>query len=137
VKSILLGGRDVMNEGFDPAEAQAQFDVVLGADGGSVEGRVLDQRLQPVVNAVVVLVPGPTARKRADLYKDTWSDGAGRFRFTNIPPGEYTMFAWEYVDDGLWQDTEFMRREESRGRPARIGSGARETIDLTVLARPR
>jgi hypothetical protein len=100
------------------------FEIVLGARGGQLEGAALS-------NAAVVLVP--EQRNRTDLYKSVTSDASGRFRFEGITPGKYLLFAWEDVESDIWYNPEFIRAIEDRGKAIAIVEGSRETLDATVI----
>ena len=51
----------------------------------------------------------------------------------NIPPGDYKLFAWENVEPGAWQDSDFIQRYESSGQTIRINEGSNETPQLRVI----
>jgi hypothetical protein len=80
----------------------------------------------------VILVPGAERRHRIDLYKVTSTNAAGRFYFEHVPPGDYTMFAWEDVESWSWLEPQFMQAHEGRGTPARIGEGTEVAVEVTV-----
>jgi hypothetical protein len=44
------------------------------------------------------------------------------------------VFAWIEVNDGDWQDPDFMRAVEERGTPIRIAEGATQRVRLTAIA---
>jgi hypothetical protein len=50
-----------------------------------------------------------------------------------VAAGTFTALAWEDVEDGAWQDPDFVRPFETRGSTVRIREGAEETIQLTVI----
>jgi hypothetical protein len=81
---------------------------------------------------VVIL---PDVRGRIDLFKTTTTDPAGRFHIDRIPPGDYKAFAWEDVNDGAWQDPEFMGANENLGTPIHIAEGTTATLRLTLIPR--
>jgi Polysaccharide lyase family 4, domain II len=81
----------------------------------------------------VVLIPDAAHRQRNDLYQTTVSDDSGRFRFEHIPPGDYALFAWEDIEDGIWRDAEFLRRYAGSGRPLHIVEGGRETVEIVAI----
>ena len=64
----------------------------------------------------------------------TGSDG--RFRFQEIPPGDYKLFAWDDIDPGAWQNADFMRLYESRGRALRVSENSKEELQLNVIYNP-
>jgi Carboxypeptidase regulatory-like domain len=137
VKSVRMGGADILEPGLHlQGQPPGEIEVVIGVNGGSVQGVAVDRRQQPVPNAVVALTPAPTLRRRTDLYKSTITDSNGRFRLPGIAPGDYRLFSWEYIEDGIWFDAEFMSSIETRGRSIRISEGTTESVELPVLAEP-
>ncbi len=127
VQAIRLGGVDVLNDGVHlegrPGDA---LEIVISTRGGTVEGSVL-----PAAAGVTVVMV-PDVRHRFDLFRTTTSDGTGRFRFEAMPPGDYRIFAWENVDDGAWQDAEFLRAFDDRGTAVRVLAGASVTARVSV-----
>lgn len=134
VKSIRLGLMDILNDGLHiTGPPEGEFQIVLGGEGGRLEGRVLDDRGLPVINAAVVLIPDIPFRRRPDLYSAVNTGARGGFRMSGIAPGNYKVFAWPYVESGMWFDEEFMRAYESRGKPIRIVEGNNPNIDVTPI----
>jgi hypothetical protein len=82
----------------------------------------------------VVSIPDPPYRRRSSLYATTTADDAGRFEL-NLAPGTYKVLAFEDIEDGMWQDPDFIRSVESRGRPVAIGEGfsGRLSVDIPVI----
>jgi hypothetical protein len=134
VKSIRFGATDALNNSLqiDPRSSE-RLEIVLSMNAGVIEGTVLNRNREPLSNAPVALVPDAARRQRGDLYRSTYTDDRGRFQLHAIPPGVYSIFAWEDIEDGLWRDPEFIRRNEASGKIIRIVEGSRETVDLTAL----
>ena len=131
VKSIRLGAVDVLNQGVRlqgrPADV---LEIVIGTRPGTIEGSVASAP----AGATVVLVPD--LRQRFDLWKTAATDPSGQFRLDRIAPGNYTLYAWEDVSDGAWQDPDFLRAYEARGTAISVRDGATETARLTILPGP-
>ena len=137
VKSVRMGGEEVLERGVHlKGQPPGEIEVVIGVSGGILQGTVADRRQQPLPNAVVAIVPAPTLRRRTDLYKSALTDG-GRFRLVGLAPGEYRVFSWDYIEDGIWFDSEFMSSIETRGKSIRISEGATESVELPVLLEDR
>ena len=135
VKAIRLGSADILSQGLHiDGPLEGQLEVFIGK-AGEVGGRVIDVRQQPVVNVTVAAVPEASMRGRPDLYKKTRTDSSGRFRLFGIAPGDYKLFSWEQVEEGIWLDADFLRPLESRGKPVRVNEGRIENVDVTVIAR--
>jgi hypothetical protein len=135
VKAIRLGNVDVLTQGLHiNGPLDGQLEVFIGK-AGEITGRVIDGRQQPVVNVTVAAIPEASVRSRPDLYKKSRTDGSGRFRLFGLAPGEYKLFAWEQVEEGVWLDADFLRPFESRGKQVRVNEGRAENVDVTVIGR--
>ena len=55
------------------------------------------------------------------------------FSLRGLLPGEYTVLAWEEVENGAYQDSEFLRDFESRGVKATVEGGSRNVVDVRVI----
>jgi hypothetical protein len=134
VKSITLGRTDVLNDGLHLESAvDTPLRVVISTRGGAVEGRVLNAAGKAAINARVVLVPDAPRRQRGDLYRSATSDDSGRFQLRGLPPGNYKLFAWERVESDAWQDPDFIKLYENRGKPVRIADDGRVTADAILI----
>jgi hypothetical protein len=107
----------------------------LGSDPGRVEGAAVDERLQPVSNAVVVLVPDTALRRQKHLFKAAATDLLGHFTIEDVPPGSYKLFAWDHVPEGAWENDTFMKTVESRGRTINVSAKATATFDGLAISR--
>ena len=132
VKSIRLAGMEVLDDEVRIADRPlGDLDVVLGRNGGVVEGQVTDLQQNYPPNVLVVLIP--SGSRRADLFKTATTDMAGRFRIQGLSPGNYLAFAWPWLPNGIWQYPEFIRAFEARGKPVSIVEGSNGNLDLMLL----
>ena len=90
LKSVNLGGKDVIDSGFSLAGGSYSIDVVVSAKGVTIEGLVTDAKDQPVPDAMVIAVPDATRRDRSDAYDQSTTDQHGRFSMRGLIPGGYT-----------------------------------------------
>jgi hypothetical protein len=134
VKSIRMDGKDVLNGGLQlESPSSGILQIVISMNGGTLTGRVLDGARKPVNNAKVVLVPNAPRRSRGDLFKSISTDDTGRFQLNGLAPGEYKLFAWERVEEGAWQDPQFLRLFENLGSPLRIDEGKQASADAKLI----
>ena len=137
VKSIRLGDMDVLNGGLHfRSEPSDSLDLVIAANPGLLEGRVINDSNEPVPGAVVTLFANTPSERlyRTDMYRVTSTDTTGQFQVQGLPPGDYKVFAWEGVENGSWMDTNFLVSYESRGRTVHIEEGKTSRTDLPVIA---
>jgi hypothetical protein len=128
VKSIRLGDKEILTEKVHlEGRVQEPLTIVIGTNPGAVEG-------QASQGATVVLVHDNGLRYRVN-ERVTVADGAAHYEFKNVAPGNYKLFAWQSVEDGGWNDPEYMRAFESRGVPVRVEEGGRFTVNVPVVER--
>jgi hypothetical protein len=134
VKSAALGGKDILEAGinFTPGTGGA-IEILLASTGGQVEGVVLNADQQPATEASVVAVPDEPRRTQLRFYKDDHTDQYGRFTIKGIAPGRYKLFAWEDVEDGAYQDPEFIKRFEKLGEAVVIRENSHESAQLKLI----
>ncbi len=133
LKSALAGGRDVNDAGITVNGGAAVLDLVAGANGGVIDGFVVDAKGDPVANAVIVAAPEMRLRARVERYRKTVSDQSGRFTLHGVVPGDYTLFAWESVEGGAYYNPEFLKTCEQQGSAMRVGEGERKSVQVSVI----
>jgi len=134
VKSVRAGGSEVLESGLTVSRGQspARLEIVLSPDGGRVEGTVLKEQV-PVARAWVVLAPDPAHRDRAEMYSMKETDMLGRFSLAGLPPGDYTLFAWEPVQGTSYFDPDFLEPFEGLGRPIHVEEAQRQAVQLALI----
>jgi hypothetical protein len=79
----------------------------------------------------VVLIPDD--RKRIDLYRNGYADVAGRFRFFDLAPGGYKVFAWESIEPYSWFDPQVMERYEFLGAMVQAVESSKESVTIRPI----
>jgi Carboxypeptidase regulatory-like domain len=135
VKSARFGATDVLGDGIRLDRAPTiPLEIVVSSNTGIADGSVTNDKQDPSPNVTVVLIPDAPRRNRLDLYRTTSTDAMGHFHVEGVPPGDYKLFSWEDVETGAWQDPDFIRGAESRGKSIRINEGSTTgNIDLRVI----
>ena len=133
LKSAAAGSRDVGEAGISVSGGAVTIDVVASANGGIADGVVVDSKGEPVANAVVVAVPETRLRGHVEHYRKTVSDQSGRFILHGVPPGEYTVLAWESVDGDAYYNPDFLKKYEGQGSTVRVSEGDRKSLGVEVI----
>ena len=100
---------------------------------GALDVAVLDRRDNPAAGVQVVLVPDPPYHERLDRYRTGLADASGHVYVKGIEPGNYKVFAWEYLEPGSWQSLDLILRYEDLGVRVRISGQARESTNLKLI----
>ncbi len=134
VKSIRMGDMDALETGLNLTNGAAgSLEIVLNPNGGQVEGAVINTKQQPAAGATVALVRDAAHRQQIRLFKTAMTDAYGHFTITGIAPGDYTLFAWGHIEDGAYQDPEFLKPYENQGYTVAIREGGKETAQLKLI----
>jgi len=134
VKSVRADGQDVLDTGMyvSPAGVKGAIEVVLSSAGALVDGVVTDENGQAVNGALVGLVPDGDKRRLYRLYTSANTDPSGRFVFRDVPPGDFSLFAWQGAP-GEWQDPDFLRPVEAKGLKITAAENEHKTVQLEVI----
>lgn len=132
IKSANLGGLDISRGEFNISSGNKAMHIVLSGNGAQISGKVGEDG-QPHT-AVVVLAP--TANELQGLtrmYRSTSAHEDGTFLFKGVPPGNYTLFAFEEIETQSWLDPEFLVPVEQLGEPVSLQEKERVTRQLTPI----
>jgi hypothetical protein len=109
------------------------LDLVASANGGALDGVASNQSDDPVADALVVAVPEARFRNHPERYRKAVTDQSGRFTLRGLPPGDYTLVAWESIDGEAYYNAEFLKSCEGQGKPLRVNEGIRGSVQLKTI----
>jgi Carboxypeptidase regulatory-like domain len=115
------------------SQGTTRFEVVLSAQGGQLEGQVLNKDSLVAAGKWVVLVPEAKLRGYDWLFRSLTTDQNGRFAIHAIPPGKYKVFSWDEVEQGAWEDAEFLRPFEDKGQEIEVKESAQLKVDVSSI----
>jgi hypothetical protein len=133
LKSAVAAGRDVSDSGLTMNGSSVVLDLVASANGATVEGMATDAKDKPVADVVIVAVPEARLRSRSDRYRKAVTDQSGHFMLRGLPPGDYTLFAWESVEDEVYYNPEFLKGYEGEGKALHANDGERTSVHLRTI----
>ena len=129
LKYVRIGASNT--DGSFRLTGQTSLEVVVSPQGGVLEGAVQDND-KPASNVAVVAVPEEKYRKVTERYRAGTTDQNGHFTIRGLAPGSYAVFAWQDLDDGLYNDAAFLKSQESNGLSVKVEEGSRQKIELKV-----
>jgi hypothetical protein len=109
------------------------LEIVVSSGAGQISGIAVDAQSRPSTGTPIVLIPNQH-RDRSELYNYTTTDANGRYSIRNIPPGDYTILAWDTVDVNAWFDPDLVRRVESQGTALHIVESSNQTVGLKTVS---
>jgi hypothetical protein len=133
LKSVTFGGRDVTDSGFTVGGASNTLEIVVDANGATIEGVVLDDKDKPTSDVQVICLPDASHLERRDLYRVARADDRGHFSIHGLNPGEYHVVALdEDVDDV--ETPEFRHLLETLVQTVKLDEGEQKSIMLRLTA---
>jgi hypothetical protein len=134
VVDILQNGASIFDSAFTVgSEPVTGLRVEIGASGGIIEGTVENGDHKAAANATVVLVPPADHRANPMMYKTVQTDPSGHYSMKGVPPGQYTLFAWENVPSTAWMNSDFLAKYQNRGRAVVATGDASQSIQLNLI----
>jgi protocatechuate 3,4-dioxygenase beta subunit len=133
-KEARLGSADVLNGPLQfNGSAADVLEVVIGPNGGRIDGTAIEGGGAPAPNAFVVLMP--TRRDRIDLFRSMSADSGGRFTFRGIAPGEYAVVAGPEFQGYAYFDPDVLKRFERGSVRVTVRDGSRANVEVSVPPR--
>jgi hypothetical protein len=134
LKAVRYGTGDGLENGFTVIRGtQPSIEVTISSRGARVQGTITDADKVPAAGLWVVLVPDEARRGQSRLYKQTTTDQFGHFELRGIAPGDYKLFSWEEVEDGAWEDPNFLKPFEEKGEWVSLQDGDAKTVDIVAI----
>lgn len=140
LKSVMVGGRNVIDGGFDVRAGDDLTDVVLTLtdQNGQISGTLLDSAGKPAPEFYVFVFPTDkkqwmpgSPRMRAPVRPG--SDG--KFQITKLLSGEYYVAALSRFDQSNLYDTEFLEQVASAAFKLTLADGEKKIQDLRTIRR--
>jgi hypothetical protein len=133
VKEATYGKQNLLRQPWAPGSEEIR--IVLGSDGASVSGRVVDENNEPVSDATVVLVPKRSAEEHGDVRIAAQpTDQNGQFQFASqVIPGDYLIVAVDGLSRDYAEDPKVVGPYLSEAIGISIGSRATQSVNLVAL----
>jgi hypothetical protein len=136
--SARFAGREVVDMIFtieQNSSGPLEFTIAPGA--GSIDGSVATIKDEPVTFGRVVLVPSLNRRGNPNLFVSVFTDQTGAYSFKTVPPGDYTLIAWDWVRLYSYLNPAVLSEVEGRGKKITVAPGSQNRVTLQAIAGSR
>lgn len=126
LKAIKLGDREVPDPRVDFSAGATPFTLLLATDGGRIRGSA------DHAGVVLTLYPeggagNPT--RTASVNPD------GRFQMSDIPPGDYRLYAWDESERDNSRDAAFRRKYQSQSVAVTVEPHGDTVVSLKAIVK--
>jgi hypothetical protein len=133
VQSVRLGNREHPDMWLDlSGTATVPLEIIMSSSGGRVSGTVVDQRRQPVKQAVVLLLPDKERRHLIHLRRKVNTDQQGAFEIAGTAPGRYSVLAFDGAQEDKVDDPAFLLQVEKTGVTVDVRSNGSHIVEVRV-----
>jgi hypothetical protein len=128
VKSATLAGQDILNSEIPISQAAGPIDIQLRDDGGSIDADVTDANGQAMPANVLLL--------RGSIRVSNTVNQNGHVKLANLAPENYTLCAWNDLNNVQYADPDWMRRYGSGCQSVTVSAGQNQQIKLIQQTAP-
>jgi Carboxypeptidase regulatory-like domain len=138
VKAVLHDGRDIADTLIDmkSGEELAGVQVIVTNKVTTVSGLLTDDKGAPVADGTVIVFADETEKWSEDsrFVRSARPDQEGQYQIKGLPPGQYLAVAIDYVQEGLWNDPEFLDSVRRYAQKFTLIEGASQAVALRLVA---
>jgi hypothetical protein len=136
VKTIIHDGRDVIDTPLEKksGEELSGVQIVVVNRATRVTGQLVDTKGAPLQDGTIIVFADDAAKWREDSrwVRAVRPDQQGMYEIRGLPPGDYLATAVEYVEDGLWNDPEYLESLRQSAKKLTLGDGESQSIALKL-----
>ena len=100
----------------------------------TVSGQLIDDKNQPIHEATLIVFRAEAEKwfESSRAVKATRPDQQGQWRLRALPPGDYLAVALDYVEDGAWNDPDYLESLRRYATPFTVTEGASQTVAVKL-----
>ncbi len=136
VKAITQNGRDVTDTVFEPTNGDvlSGFQVMVSDRVTTLSGRITDDKGAALTDGTVLVFSSDSGKWADDsrFVQAARPDQEGRFQIRGLPPGEYLAAAIDYVEEGMWNDPEYLASIRNLGQRFTLGEADTHALMLRL-----
>ena len=136
LKSVFIGGRDVVDAPFELRSGQDVKGVVVTFTDrlSQITGTLTDGHGKAVTDFTVLAFPTDPALWRAQSrqIETTRPDQNGKYQMRGLPPGDYYLAPVDPSEPGEWFDPGFLDQHRDGAARLTLGEGDARTQDFAV-----
>jgi hypothetical protein len=137
LKAIMHDGRDVSDAPLEMRSGEEMTGVqVLVTDRvTTIKGQLADDNGAVVVDGTVIAFVDDASRWREESrwIRAVRPDQQGRYEIKGLPPGDYLIVALNFVEDGTWNDPEYLESIRRYAQKMQLVEGATASPALKMV----
>jgi protocatechuate 3,4-dioxygenase beta subunit len=138
LRAVLHNGRDITDEPVEmrSGEELTGVQIILTDRMTTVTGQLSDSNGAPISDGTVIVFADEAQKwmENSRFVRSARPDQEGRYQMKGLPPGEYLAVAVDYVQDGMWNDPEYLDSIKRYAQRFALGESETRTVSLKLTA---
>ena len=138
VKAVLHDGRDIADTLIDmkSGEELSGIQVIVTNKVTTISGQLTDDKGAPITDGTVIVFADDSEKWSEDsrFVRSARPDQQGQYQIKGLPPGEYLAVAMDYVQEGMWNDPEYLDSVRRYAQKFMLTDGALQAVALKLVA---
>jgi hypothetical protein len=136
VKGIRHDNRDITSALLElkSGESLSDVEVIVTNRITTVTGQLADDRGRPLPNGTVVIFSDDAGQwgEMSAFVRTARPDQDGRYEVKGLPPRDYLAVALDYVQEGIWNDPEFLESLRQYAQRLTLIEGSSVALSLKL-----
>ena len=113
-------------------ETMSGVQVIVSNRVTTISGQMLDDKGAPLVDGTVIVFPDDASKWSDDSrwVRAVRPDQQGRYQIQGLPPGDYLAVALDYVEDGAWNEAEYLDSIRRHGQRLTLSDAESRSLTL-------
>jgi len=137
LKAVFHDGRDITDAPIEmkSGEELSGVEVIVSDRAATVGGRLVDDTGAPVADGTVLVFASDASRwwEESRWIRAVRADQEGRYEIRGLPAGEYLAVALGYVEDGVWNDPEYLESIRRYAQKLTLKEGGSQSPALKLV----
>lgn len=138
LKSIRHNAVEIADAVLEPRRGEefADVEVVISNKVTSVSGALTDSRGAPITDGTVIVFGTESEKWSEDsrFVRSARPDQQGEYQIKGLPAGEYFAIAIDYVQEGMWNDPEYLDTIRRYAQRFTLAESETRTVGLKLTA---
>ena len=137
VRAIVQDGRDVTETPLEmrSGEELSRVQVIVTNRITAITGQLTDDKGAPATDGTIIVFANDPEKWSEDsrFVRSARPDQEGKYQIRGLPPGEYLAVAIDYVEEGMWNDPDYLESVRRYGQRLRLNENDAQAISLKLV----